>query len=180
LAEKPLTVDQVAHLLGERQREPLVEIQRMLDRCGPDFVARLLAQTEALVGVGMWTNTRDRDRSKGGIFFALARNQMSVRERQFVFAESYKRHQADRSKSRSKKPQPGNKSKSKAPAPTTAEPTVRAPRAAVAPELAVARQHVNTLKARLAMTQPNDPKYRMLQKLLESAEEQQQALENQE
>ena len=72
--------------LGETERMPFKQIGLMIETCGLPFVEKIMAETEATEAAGgMKTHDRKRRRSKGGVFFFLAKGQMDAKQRSVVF-----------------------------------------------------------------------------------------------
>ncbi len=72
--------------LGEKSGKPIQQIGQLIDKCGLDFVEKIMAETEATeVGGGMLTQDKKRRRTKGGVFFFLAKGQMDPEYRTEIF-----------------------------------------------------------------------------------------------
>ncbi|MCY4061541.1 MAG: hypothetical protein OXG53_04160 [Chloroflexi bacterium] len=72
--------------LGETAAKPIEQIGQLIAKCGLDFVEKIMEQTEATEAAGgLLTHDRKRRRSKGGVFFYLAKGQMDARLRGEIF-----------------------------------------------------------------------------------------------
>ena len=72
--------------LGETDKIPVREIKAMVLLCGTSFAEALLAETEQIEAAGgMMTADGTRRRTKGGVFFLLARHRLSPQVRHLVF-----------------------------------------------------------------------------------------------
>lgn len=68
----------IAEYLGEADFKPKVQIHRMIRLCGVDFVQALLDETNRIEKEGgLMLPDGTRRRTKGGVFFHLARNNIS-------------------------------------------------------------------------------------------------------
>lgn len=77
---------EVAAQLGESAETPVQQIARMLEQVGRDFVAELLAEVEKIeADGGLMTDDGSRRRTKGGVFFYLAKGKLPPDARQVVF-----------------------------------------------------------------------------------------------
>lgn len=77
---------QFAEVLGETDGKPIGQIAQLIEKCGLEFVKKLVAETEELEGKeGVQTHDKKRRRTKGGVFFFLAKGQMDPKIRQEVF-----------------------------------------------------------------------------------------------
>jgi hypothetical protein len=79
---------QLADTLGETYSGPRRKIAQIVQLCGVEFAQDILRQTyEVEVGGGMLTNKGDRQRTPGGVFLRLAKDQMDpkIRDRIFPF-----------------------------------------------------------------------------------------------
>lgn len=90
--DKPLTskqqktVEQVAEQLGETEKKPLRQLAAMVQLCGHSFVKAIVEETEALeAGEGIMLEREERRRTKGGVFFYLARHRMAQPIHQIVY-----------------------------------------------------------------------------------------------
>ncbi len=78
--------DEIADLLGETQHGPRKLVLGVIEQCGVDFAREILRDTEAVQAAGgMLTAAADRLRTKGGVFFYIARGRMSDAARNAVF-----------------------------------------------------------------------------------------------
>lgn len=77
---------EIAQALNEHERKPLRQIETITQLCGEAFVRDLLKQTLEMESKGgMYTSSGDKKRTLGGVFFALAREQMPEEEKLQVF-----------------------------------------------------------------------------------------------
>ncbi|MFC1959926.1 hypothetical protein ACFLYO_04380 [Chloroflexota bacterium] len=90
--DKPLTskqqktVAQVAEQLGETEKKPIRQIAAMVQLCGHAFVRAIVEETEALeAGEGIMLEREERRRTKGGVFFYLARHRMAQAIHQIIY-----------------------------------------------------------------------------------------------
>ena len=68
---------QIGEKLGEKSGKPIRQIAQMIEKCGWGFVEKILAETEATeTAGGLLTQDKKRRRTKGGVFFFLAKGQM--------------------------------------------------------------------------------------------------------
>ena len=90
---KPLSRDdlrqvasEIADILGEKFHGPRKLVQNVVEYSGVDFARDVLRDTEEVMAAGgMLTAAGDRLRTKGGVFFYLARGRMSDELRQTIF-----------------------------------------------------------------------------------------------
>ena len=72
--------------LGETSPKPIAQIGQLIEKCGLPFVEKIMAETEAIEAEGgLLTHDRKRRRSKGGVFFYLAKGQMDAALRAQIF-----------------------------------------------------------------------------------------------
>ncbi len=77
---------QFGDALGETAAQPIEQITQLIAKCGLDFVEKIMAETEATEAAGgLLTHDRKRRRSKGGVFFYLAKGQMDAGLRGEIF-----------------------------------------------------------------------------------------------
>ncbi len=77
---------QFAAALGETSPQPIKQIGQLIEKCGLDFVETIMGETEAAEAAGgLLTHDRKRRRSKGGVFFYLAKGRMSPKLRSEIF-----------------------------------------------------------------------------------------------
>ena len=77
---------QFGDALGETAAKPIEQIGQLIAKCGLDFVEKIMAETEATEAAGgLLTHDRKRRRSKGGVFFYLAKGQMDAGLRGEIF-----------------------------------------------------------------------------------------------
>jgi hypothetical protein len=76
----------IARTLGETEAGPRYQIAAIIQHCGPRFANQILQDTRAaLAQGGMLVPDGSRRRTPGGVFFILARNQMTEEQKQAVF-----------------------------------------------------------------------------------------------
>lgn len=93
MADASLSADEISQLarqfgaaLGETAANPIKQIGKLIEKCGLPFVEKIMAETEATEAAGgLTTHDRKRRRSKGGVFFYLAKGQMDAAARAEVF-----------------------------------------------------------------------------------------------
>ncbi|MCY3916803.1 MAG: hypothetical protein OXG49_12390 [Chloroflexi bacterium] len=77
---------QFGDALGETAAKPIEQIGQLIAKCGLEFVEKIIAETEATeASGGLLTHDRKRRRSKGGVFFYLAKGQMDAGLRGEIF-----------------------------------------------------------------------------------------------
>ncbi|MDE2636228.1 MAG: hypothetical protein OXI30_07665 [Chloroflexota bacterium] len=77
---------QFSDALGETSPKPVAQIGQLIEKCGFAFVEKIMAETEAIEAEGgLLTHDRKRRRSKGGVFFYLAKGQMDAALRAQIF-----------------------------------------------------------------------------------------------
>ena len=75
------TVARIAAALGETAAQPLTHLARLVRVLGPERALALLAQAEAVEAAGGMALPDGARRTKGGVFFRLAREQTTPAER---------------------------------------------------------------------------------------------------
>ncbi len=81
-----LVAAEIADVLGEKQHGPRKLVRDVVERCGVEFARSVLKDTEEVMALGgMLTAVGDRLRTKGGVFFYLARGRMSDETRHAIF-----------------------------------------------------------------------------------------------
>lgn len=76
----------VADALGEKSAQPIEQIGQLIEKCGWSFVEATLRETDATEAAGgLLTQDRKRRRSKGGVFFYLAKGRMDPKLRSAIF-----------------------------------------------------------------------------------------------
>lgn len=76
----------IGEALGETSPKPVAQIGQLIEKCGLPFVEKIMAETEAIEAEGgLLTHDRKRRRSKGGVFFYLAKGQMDAGLRAQIF-----------------------------------------------------------------------------------------------
>lgn len=77
---------QIADALGETLRGPRRLVREIVEHCGVDFAQEILKDTNEVMALGgMLTSAGDRLRTKGGVFFYLARGRMTDETRLAIF-----------------------------------------------------------------------------------------------
>ena len=77
---------QFGEALGETSPKPVAQIGQLIEKCGLPFVEKIMAETDATEAAGgLLTHDRKRRRSKGGVFFYLAKGQMDTALRAQIF-----------------------------------------------------------------------------------------------
>ncbi len=77
---------EIAAALNETAETPVQQISQILEHMGADFVQELLAEVEKIeADGGLLTDDGSRRRTKGGVFFYLAKGKMPADARQQVF-----------------------------------------------------------------------------------------------
>ncbi len=85
-AKQRKAIDTVLETLGETDTVPLRQIEAMARLCGTFFVEALVQEAlEIEASEGLMTSDGERRRTKGGIFFYLARYRMSPDVRKVIF-----------------------------------------------------------------------------------------------
>jgi hypothetical protein len=83
------TADFVAETLGERDASPREQIQAIVETLGETDTLALLARTERIEnGGGMVLPDGTRRRTRGGVFFQLARKALTPEQREAIFPRS--------------------------------------------------------------------------------------------
>jgi len=68
---------QIADALGETEKKPITQIAAIIDKAGLDFAQAMLRETEAVEAQGgMMLPDQSRRRTRGGVFFYVARKTM--------------------------------------------------------------------------------------------------------
>lgn len=84
--ELHVQVKEIAALLNESAEIPVQQITQILEHMGPEFVQELLSEVEKIeADGGLMTDDGSRRRTKGGVFFYLAKGKMPAEARQTVF-----------------------------------------------------------------------------------------------
>lgn len=79
-------LESIAEALGETEKVPLRELEAIVQVCGVSFAQALLKETEEIeTAGGLLTGDGKKRRSKGGVFFYLARYRMSQHARYIVY-----------------------------------------------------------------------------------------------
>ncbi|WP_428267515.1 hypothetical protein [Haliangium sp.] len=80
------TVQRIARALGESEPEPVAIIDRLVTICGDELADELLLEADAVEQAGgLMLPDGSRRRTKGGVFFHLARQRLPARQRRLVF-----------------------------------------------------------------------------------------------
>ena len=93
VASRLLSADQISQFakqfgaaLGETAAQPIGQIEQLIEKCGLDFVEKIIAEAEATEAAGgLLTQDRKRRRSKGGVFFYLVKGEMDAELRAEIF-----------------------------------------------------------------------------------------------
>lgn len=82
----------IAEVLQEEARGPLVTIERLLRHIGLDFVEATLKETQDIQARGgMLIKDGSRQRSMGGVFMYLAKSKLDPEDRNRIFPNSHQR-----------------------------------------------------------------------------------------
>lgn len=80
------TAQEICEALGETEKVPVRRIRAMVLLCGYSFAQALVEETEKIeAGDGLMTSDGSRRRTKGGVFFYIARPRMSPEVRRIVY-----------------------------------------------------------------------------------------------
>lgn len=86
LAKQRKLLENMAEALGEKDEVPLRQLEAIVLLCGASFAQAILKETEAVEAAGgLKTSDGERQRTKGGIFFFLARFRMTPAARIIVY-----------------------------------------------------------------------------------------------
>ncbi|MFP4323210.1 MAG: hypothetical protein ACLFTK_12220 [Anaerolineales bacterium] len=111
--ESRALVKKIAIQLNERDRTPMAQILRMVHICGAPFVNAIVEETERIeADGGMLTNDGSRRRTKGGVFFYLARRRLPVRFQRAIF-QFTKQKPADKNQNNNNKAKAQQRNKGK-------------------------------------------------------------------
>jgi hypothetical protein len=78
--------EDIAAELGESEKVPVRQIMAIVQLCGQGFAEAILKEAlEIDAGEGMMTSDGERRRTKGGVFFYLARYRMAPPARRIVY-----------------------------------------------------------------------------------------------
>jgi hypothetical protein len=81
----------LAEVLGESDDKPIEQIAQLIEKCGLEFVKKISEETEKIEAKGgMKTYDGKRRRTKGGVFFLTAKEQMDATLRQEIFPNADK------------------------------------------------------------------------------------------
>ncbi len=95
-AKQRKTVETIAAELGEKDEVPLRQIEAIIRLCGTSFAEALLKEAQELdAGGALRTHDDTRPRTKGGVFFYLARQRMAPEIRKIVYNRKGKMPQAE-------------------------------------------------------------------------------------
>ena len=76
----------IAENLGETEDDPVKQIALLIEKCGLEFAQQIAEETDKIEAKGgMKTHNRKRRRTKGGVFFFLAKGRMEADIRQEIF-----------------------------------------------------------------------------------------------
>lgn len=79
---------EIAEKIGESEAKPIKQIELLLEKCGMEFVQQIFDETEDIeTKGGMETHDKKRKRTKGGVFFFLAKGRMDASIRQDIFPQ---------------------------------------------------------------------------------------------
>jgi len=79
----------LAEALGESDDKPIKQITQLIETCGIEFVKKIAEETDNIeLKGGLKTYDNKRRRTKGGVFFLLAKEQMDPTLRQEIFPNS--------------------------------------------------------------------------------------------
>ena len=96
---------EIADALGEKLHGPRRLVREVVERCGVDFARDALRDAEEVMALGgMLTAAADRLRTKGGVFFYLARGRMPDETRQAIFPARVSHNRSTSSASHSSEP----------------------------------------------------------------------------
>ncbi len=85
-AKQRKSVQQIVEELQENEKVPLRQIESMIRFCGIQYVQALLDETlELEASEGLMTSDGARRRTRGGVFFYLARYRMSPALRKLIY-----------------------------------------------------------------------------------------------
>lgn len=85
-ARQRKTVEEIAATLEETEKVPVRQIEAIVRLCGAGFARAILNEAlEVDAGAGLMTSDETRRRTKGGIFFFLARFRMSPPVRRIIY-----------------------------------------------------------------------------------------------
>lgn len=85
-AKQRKSVQQVVEDLQETEKVPLRQIESMIRFCGIQYVQALLDETDEIeASEGLMTSDNTRRRTRGGVFFYLARYRMSPELRRLIY-----------------------------------------------------------------------------------------------
>jgi RNA recognition motif-containing protein len=142
----------IAAELGETEKQPIIQLQRLLQLTSLPFMELLVAEAKMVEEEGgMLTNDESRRRTLGGIFFYLARKRMSFRLHRVVFYNPQKKRQKSGDNSERKSQKAANNKKH----PTESGSAPPAPSAPLVNEeaLADARNELNSFYHDLELAQ---------------------------
>src|SRR5918998_2226656 len=76
----------IAEQLGEKQRTPIQQIRRIVERLGAEAALAVLQETQQVeANGGMLLPDGSRRRTPGGVYFQLVRSRLSAEDRAFIF-----------------------------------------------------------------------------------------------
>ncbi len=82
------TANQIAAQLGETRSIPLEQIKRIIEVMGEEKALGLLQETlDIEAGDGIMVSNGKRRRTVGGVFFYLARKQVTPKERRYIWPQ---------------------------------------------------------------------------------------------
>jgi Mg-chelatase subunit ChlI len=90
-ATRPINVGTLVQSLGERTARARAQLAAVLSVLGPSVCRDLLLRTRALDARGGLLRRDGKRRSRGGVFFHLARERLSLNERRIIFGRLQRR-----------------------------------------------------------------------------------------
>lgn len=84
--DSSVLVQELAAQLGETEGQPIKQLSAIVKYCGADFARQILQETLAVEAKGgLMVKSGARRRTPGGVFFHLARQQMTGQQRRKIF-----------------------------------------------------------------------------------------------
>lgn len=85
-AKQQAILEMIANALGEKDEVPMRQLRTLIMLCGTNFAEALLKETEEIEArEGIMTSDGARRRTKGGVFFYLARYRMPRTIRSIIY-----------------------------------------------------------------------------------------------
>lgn len=76
----------IAEAIGETEEQPINQVAQVIEKCGLEFAQKVAEQTEKVeADGGLKTHDGKRRRTKGGVFFYIAKGQMDAKIRSEIF-----------------------------------------------------------------------------------------------